>query len=175
MSYQNHPHHTPIPIYSIVFFFLMIRRPPRSTLFPYTTLFRSVARPQHARLRLPLDQQAGRPGDQQHPFGPVLVVPEPGRACLAGRDDPLDAQVFGSEQFDRLLGGEACGQRREQVSTFAGHGVAPECDAPDCARQATLLTFEPTLPTSFWSAACFAFASACTRLSAAWPARFAMF
>src|SRR3712207_9003785 len=26
------------------FFFLMIRRPPRSTLFPYTTLFRSVSR-----------------------------------------------------------------------------------------------------------------------------------
>src|SRR5260370_39271128 len=26
-----------------VFFFLMIRRPPRSTLFPYTTLFRSLA------------------------------------------------------------------------------------------------------------------------------------
>src|SRR5437879_12094986 len=27
---------------SAFFFFLMIRRPPRSTLFPYTTLFRSV-------------------------------------------------------------------------------------------------------------------------------------
>src|SRR3712207_7495621 len=27
-----------------VFFFLMIRRPPRSTLFPYTTLFRSAYR-----------------------------------------------------------------------------------------------------------------------------------
>src|SRR3989442_7660131 len=26
----------------IAFFFLMIRRPPRSTLFPYTTLFRSL-------------------------------------------------------------------------------------------------------------------------------------
>src|SRR3989442_8194119 len=26
----------------IYFFFLMIRRPPRSTLFPYTTLFRSL-------------------------------------------------------------------------------------------------------------------------------------
>src|SRR5256885_10165783 len=26
------------------FFFLMIRRPPRSTLFPYTTLFRSLAK-----------------------------------------------------------------------------------------------------------------------------------
>src|SRR2546430_17113015 len=31
-----------------LFFFLMIRRPPRSTLFPYTTLFRSD---QHRRLR----------------------------------------------------------------------------------------------------------------------------
>src|SRR5256884_5907020 len=29
----------------IVFFFLMIRRPPRSTLFPYTTLFRSLGFP----------------------------------------------------------------------------------------------------------------------------------
>src|SRR5687767_8740105 len=28
----------------ILFFFLLIRRPPRSTLFPYTTLFRSSAR-----------------------------------------------------------------------------------------------------------------------------------
>src|SRR2546425_12103560 len=27
--------------YEFIFFFLMIRRPPRSTLFPYTTLFRS--------------------------------------------------------------------------------------------------------------------------------------
>src|SRR5437588_2319071 len=26
----------------VLFFFLMIRRPPRSTLFPYTTLFRSI-------------------------------------------------------------------------------------------------------------------------------------
>src|SRR5436309_12693274 len=28
-------------VISFIFFFLMIRRPPRSTLFPYTTLFRS--------------------------------------------------------------------------------------------------------------------------------------
>src|SRR5215471_21361688 len=28
---------------AISFFFLMIRRPPRSTLFPYTTLFRSTS------------------------------------------------------------------------------------------------------------------------------------
>src|SRR2546422_8568497 len=30
---------------SLLFFFLMIRRPPRSTLFPYTTLFRSQKHP----------------------------------------------------------------------------------------------------------------------------------
>src|SRR5260370_14680640 len=29
----------------LFFFFLMIRRPPRSTLFPYTTLFRSILSP----------------------------------------------------------------------------------------------------------------------------------
>src|SRR2546427_11314952 len=57
------------------FFFLMIRRPPRSTLFPYTTLFRSVrdpaafllwgdARPARARARAgalsPLEPALGR-------------------------------------------------------------------------------------------------------------------
>src|SRR3989441_12859546 len=35
--------------YLYFFFFLMIRRPPRSTLFPYTTLFRS--HPQRVRAR----------------------------------------------------------------------------------------------------------------------------
>src|SRR3712207_8382041 len=44
-----------------MFFFLMIRRPPRSTLFPYTTLFRSdeheVA---SAAARHAFDQQAGQ-------------------------------------------------------------------------------------------------------------------
>src|SRR5256885_16384178 len=38
----------------LIFFFLMIRRPPRSTLFPYTTLFRSrfarLLRARHPRI-----------------------------------------------------------------------------------------------------------------------------
>src|SRR5574344_2317024 len=38
------------------FFFLMIRRPPRSTLFPYTTLFRSERKEN----RLRSEQQRGR-------------------------------------------------------------------------------------------------------------------
>src|SRR2546430_12486223 len=32
-----------VHVFILFFFFLMIRRPPRSTLFPYTTLFRSLA------------------------------------------------------------------------------------------------------------------------------------
>src|SRR3712207_8781613 len=64
------------------FFFLMIRRPPRSTLFPYTTLFRSAGRPEIRREAAPdlrrchegprhLDQgsrgvrRGARPGDRK--------------------------------------------------------------------------------------------------------------
>src|SRR2546426_12141461 len=36
--------HSYIDSFLLTFFFLMIRRPPRSTLFPYTTLFRSTGR-----------------------------------------------------------------------------------------------------------------------------------
>src|SRR2546429_2515706 len=45
-------------VLSIFFFFLMIRRPPRSTLFPYTTLFRSQAA---ERLRLDYPGSSLRP------------------------------------------------------------------------------------------------------------------
>src|SRR5688572_32539477 len=45
----------------LFFFFLMIRRPPRSTLFPYTTLFRSATdrdRLQHGRTRAAVREPA---------------------------------------------------------------------------------------------------------------------
>src|SRR3712207_7562463 len=45
----------------VCFFFLMIRRPPRSTLFPYTTLFRSYPGPDFVRLAL-VAKPAGEPG-----------------------------------------------------------------------------------------------------------------
>src|SRR3712207_8192879 len=44
---------------STVFFFLMIRRPPRSTLFPYTTLFRSRVRDQVGREKVILGLSGG--------------------------------------------------------------------------------------------------------------------
>src|SRR3712207_7927630 len=60
-----------------VFFFLMIRRPPRSTLFPYTTLFRSGdgAARDH---RLRVDR------------GRVLQRLRDGRAAGGRRQDDLD-------------------------------------------------------------------------------------
>src|SRR2546427_8894456 len=44
-----------------LFFFLMIRRPPRSTLFPYTTLFRSLFAGQRRVERGPLHRAQSRP------------------------------------------------------------------------------------------------------------------
>src|SRR2546425_9886733 len=46
---------------SCSFFFLMIRRPPRSTLFPYTTLFRSPAPTRAPRRRCGARRRARRP------------------------------------------------------------------------------------------------------------------
>src|SRR3712207_8660720 len=44
----------------LIFFFLMIRRPPRSTLFPYTTLFRSPGRARAQPRRAPAPRLVGR-------------------------------------------------------------------------------------------------------------------
>src|SRR2546422_4856710 len=53
----------PAHIRFFFFFFLMIRRPPRSTLFPYTTLFRSLARalPRRRRQVHEADELVGDP------------------------------------------------------------------------------------------------------------------
>src|SRR2546429_5894400 len=73
-----------IPLCFSCFFFLMIRPPPRSTLFPYTTLFRSrldLRRPREARALRPrhrLPRGVGRPRG-------VLGRP--------GRGDPEPARV----------------------------------------------------------------------------------
>src|SRR3989454_7643254 len=52
-----------------LFFFLMIRRPPRSTLFPYTTLFRSRVHVGRIRRHLLLDRSEGGAGRRPHDPG----------------------------------------------------------------------------------------------------------
>src|SRR3712207_7126647 len=52
----------------MAFFFLMIRRPPRSTLFPYTTLFRSLPDDRRALDRArQLGNGAAREGEGEQP------------------------------------------------------------------------------------------------------------
>src|SRR2546426_6527413 len=55
------------------FFFLMIRRPPRSTLFPYTTLFRSTA--------------PGRGGSASLDLPPVADYLKPRRGAGGGDEE----------------------------------------------------------------------------------------
>src|SRR5258708_3783441 len=67
------------PLQYLIFFFLMIRRPPRSTLFPYTTLFRSAfrrgpRRPEFSdrEIRLPVEAVCLRSGFERPAPAPEL-------------------------------------------------------------------------------------------------------
>src|ERR1051326_7445592 len=88
----------PCIILCVVFFFLMIRRPPRSTLFPYTTLFRSA------------------------PRSPGSDVPAPLGRALAGKlpvDQVSDARPRLEGNQSRAPGGYRVGVRGDR----GGHGV----------------------------------------------------
>src|SRR3712207_8941086 len=74
---------------SFVFFFLMIRRPPRSTLFPYTTLFRSPLDGLIECLQLSDPAQLREDGPPRPSF--VGQPPQP-RSSGQGRDQVLLAQ-----------------------------------------------------------------------------------
>src|SRR3712207_8267142 len=87
----------------MTFFFLMIRRPPRSTLFPYTTLFRSC---------LPTP-----------PAGPLPRPPSPASCEVRGADDPgLGAELGEPDgrhlpvraRRDPLVQRPLCGLRSEE-------------------------------------------------------------
>src|SRR2546429_6078730 len=71
-----------------VFFFLMIRRPPRSTLFPYTTLFRSDCPPQPQKSD-PVDRPRQRPPGRQRS---VLPGWPPLRSRLDRKSTRLELQ-----------------------------------------------------------------------------------
>src|SRR2546422_11541183 len=65
----------------------MIRRPPRSTLFPYTTLFRSI--PAHRRLERGRERMARRPAQLSDLRGVHRVAP-----VVAGTvGDPPDERI----------------------------------------------------------------------------------
>src|SRR6266480_5143996 len=75
------------------FFFLMIRRPPRSTLFPYTTLFRSRGR--RARSRSATRSATGtcRSAGRSSPASAVPPTPEAALAALPVVVDDVECRV----------------------------------------------------------------------------------
>src|SRR2546430_8996822 len=66
----------------LFFFFLMIRRPPRSTLFPYTTLFRSQDPREHAALL----ELVRRDDHMLDPFRGLRSPPDLDRGVAVQRD-----------------------------------------------------------------------------------------
>src|ERR1043166_4249437 len=104
-----------------LFFFLMIRRPPRSTLFPYTTLFRSSFLETAPNRTTPIDPQF-------QGFNTFMKVPftlgQVGHFGLAVRDPKKSAQWF-----ERALGlrkefdyenGVAIGNDNVTIALFKG-------------------------------------------------------
>src|SRR3712207_6876299 len=80
------------------FFFLMIRRPPRSTLFPYTTLFRSRGEQGERRV-------AGAEVVQRHRHAELAQLADavggPRRRVEQDALGDLQAQPFGRQPVDR--------------------------------------------------------------------------
>src|SRR3712207_8703478 len=83
----------------LLFFFLMIRRPPRSTLFPYTTLFRSHHQ------RLALDRSPDAVEDESDALSQHVVGAQPVRR------EPLD------QRRDDALVGPAARHELDRKST----------------------------------------------------------
>src|SRR5689334_24955424 len=95
----------------LVLFFLMIRRPPRSTLFPYTTLFRSLMQTRlvfgviephdHLAVRDDVAFLHANPGDRAHEA----------RAYF----DALAVDDVTANGQDDIIGGSGCGGDRKSV------------------------------------------------------------
>src|SRR3989454_12302230 len=75
---------------SVYFFFLMIRRPPRSTLFPYTTLFRSRI----------VREPARRGGRQAHGRGEVVPPAGRRRAASPAAGGGLVPEIHQPDELD---------------------------------------------------------------------------
>src|SRR3989454_12549797 len=87
----------------------MIRRPPRSTLFPYTTLFRSVTTNGAADFEIPPDflRQAGKVTLVASPVGGRTVYSTSLAGIMPG--DELELVVGGVLQYSHLV---RSGERR---------------------------------------------------------------
>src|SRR2546430_17268241 len=116
-----------------MFFFLMIRRPPRSTLFPYTTLFRS--RHQGLQVRLGRDDlgsaDTARHGHGEHGRGG-------GQTGSSAQFAHSDARYWKSSSIANRLGGSftlqdpygSLGRRTTTDRYGASAARRPRCSSP---------------------------------------------
>src|SRR6266480_7579067 len=118
-------------LFCFFFFFLRIRRPPRSTLFPYTTLFRSTCRALEYR------------GPDRRPFGKQLIGGATGK-CLAQAELEFEAECLavalvarhgGDRVADDISRGEADLDRhhigREDLLALEGQEGGPTVQNED--------------------------------------------
>src|SRR2546421_5513730 len=96
----------------------MIRRPPRSTLFPYTTLFRSRARAAHVRrVRAPA-HDGGAPGPRLHAADAARVAV--GRLRLPRSEEHTSELQSRSDLVCRLLL-----EKKKKIHTTYQHNIVP--------------------------------------------------
>src|SRR5256885_64715 len=124
--------------YTILFFFLMIRRPPRSTLFPYTTLFRSqvghllINANRHAEAYAQLGAAHGAPvwpdAEPDYP-GPLagflsglMHCRTPWLVCV-----PCDTPLFPLDLVERLV--QAALSQQPAADIVVAHGWERSLDA----------------------------------------------
>src|SRR3989440_10297283 len=103
-----------VSLFVFFFFFLMIRRPPRSTLFPYTTLFRSSVVAERAedvfrQTRGPAEREAGVVLFERQAFETAAVV-VPG----------VRVQTFVSEKVEEATAKVVRAGARSKVDATAG-------------------------------------------------------
>src|SRR5216684_1218043 len=106
------------------FFFLMIRRPPRSTLFPYTTLFRSSAGRKGGAA---FARSAGSAGGGRLPRG-LLLLPK-------GRQESRGVQVEkrGAAVSTLQQGRPGSVDAGEHLGRHGKEGICVELLCADCA------------------------------------------
>src|SRR5574342_208892 len=123
-------------LYSSFFFFLMIRRPPRSTLFPYTTLFRSLHHVEGAERRVVLravlraDLHLVAVGVVARPGHHVIVGDEGAFGCH--REARSDAPLGRAAGLLDLHLHHARGVAGEDLGGGGGRGARGPCGEPRC-------------------------------------------
>src|SRR5256884_5324056 len=96
----------------------MIRRPPRSTLFPYTTLFRSLV-------------GEGREGDNLYTCSIVALNADTGKLVWYFQPSPHDLHDWDAVQTPMLFDGDWHGQKRKMLAQASRNGYFFVLDRTD--------------------------------------------